>query len=786
MFVVNEDNSIYATRGDIVFFSVTANDNGEAHQFQAGDVLRVKIYEKKAADKVVLQKDFPVLEATESVEIFLTEEDTKLGEVISKPKDYWYEVELNPYDNPQTIIGYNEDGATVFKLFPEGDDIPEFVPDPEDFRVMDDELDMTSTRPVENQAVARAVVSLRGLAEDTAEGLAIEKARFDNLISEDNTTVSKILVYMAYTTENTKAKVDAHIESDGARASIKVNHREANFLVGGSNMDVFIIPKECRPINTGLIHTEDGMEYSINYDTTRESYVLNLKAQDDVTYAPGEARTVTFSYALGDYELKDVRVGADGKIYPTAGEAVRAQFETMKAASAAVTPQMFGAVGDGKADDTEALQNMVDYAAQESKRIFLQSGTYLISKTIVCDFSESRMLEFIGCGQKSRFVVADDFDGDKAFAFYVKPTNHRNLDVGNFEVVLTKSVSGIYFNEIGMSAVIHDIFIDGSWEDGDSETAYGIYTHTATVAEYRNNKIIGVASGMVFDVSHSVHIDKCDISFCKYGVVLSGGSNISIMRCRIDENVVGVIQNSSDTIATEHRPYSFNGTFVGLTISDNRFESNSYASILLIAYANGYLANNGVNIERNYFTGLTSENSGIAMARCVKLRIAENSFKGTETAVPIRSLGSLIKVELKSNTCVINPDGTKCNATLDNSTRSALDFDYDIETNQSNEKTVETYYLRKKIVSAITNGELDANDYNVIQLATSSASTVSKIADNNLLYVCKELSVLCDGKTTFKHSGVLKLKDGADITPDALQIIKFLGVYSDGVRWIQI
>lgn len=124
MFVLNDDNSIHATRGDIVFFSVSAEDDGKPYKFQAGDVVRFKVYGKKDAENVVLQKDFPVLEVTENVEIFLTEEDTKIGEVISKPKDYWYEVELNPGDNPQTIIGYDEGGAKVFKLFPEGGDRP--------------------------------------------------------------------------------------------------------------------------------------------------------------------------------------------------------------------------------------------------------------------------------------------------------------------------------------------------------------------------------------------------------------------------------------------------------------------------------------------------------------------------------------------------------------------------------------------------------------------------------------------------------------------------------------
>ena len=190
MFTLNDDLSIYATRGDIVFFSVTAEEDGKPYKFQAGDVVRIKVFGKKDAENVVLQKDFPVTEVTEEVEIFLTEEDTKIGEVISKPKDYWYEVELNPGENPQTIIGYDEDGAKVFKLFPEGDDIPEFVPDPEDFRVMDDELDMTSTRPVQNQAIARAVVELKAgikstnaQSEEISSELAVERKRIDNLAS---------------------------------------------------------------------------------------------------------------------------------------------------------------------------------------------------------------------------------------------------------------------------------------------------------------------------------------------------------------------------------------------------------------------------------------------------------------------------------------------------------------------------------------------------------------------------------------------------------------------------
>jgi hypothetical protein len=120
MFVVNEDLSIYATRGDIVTFAITADDNGVAYMFQPGDVVRFTVYGKKDAETVYLQRDFPVFVESDKVAVSLGEDDTKIGDPISKPTDYWYEVVLNPETSPQTIIGYDEDGAKVFKLFPEG------------------------------------------------------------------------------------------------------------------------------------------------------------------------------------------------------------------------------------------------------------------------------------------------------------------------------------------------------------------------------------------------------------------------------------------------------------------------------------------------------------------------------------------------------------------------------------------------------------------------------------------------------------------------------------------
>lgn len=126
MFKRNDDLSIYVTRGDTCAFTVPAVINGVKTQFKNGDVVRFKVTKKKDCDTVVRQKDFLVSTiAADLIEIKLSGDDTRIGEVISKPTDYWYEIELNPDTNPQTIQGYDEDGPKILKLFPEGADVNE-------------------------------------------------------------------------------------------------------------------------------------------------------------------------------------------------------------------------------------------------------------------------------------------------------------------------------------------------------------------------------------------------------------------------------------------------------------------------------------------------------------------------------------------------------------------------------------------------------------------------------------------------------------------------------------
>ena len=120
---INEKN-IQVTRGNHMPLTVTTkNSDGTNYVFQLDDTLRFKVFEKKNVNNVFLTKDFSVNEVSEEITIELTADDMKIGELIDKATDYWYEIELNP-DTPktQTIIGYEKNLPAILTLLPEGGD----------------------------------------------------------------------------------------------------------------------------------------------------------------------------------------------------------------------------------------------------------------------------------------------------------------------------------------------------------------------------------------------------------------------------------------------------------------------------------------------------------------------------------------------------------------------------------------------------------------------------------------------------------------------------------------
>ena len=117
----SSNKQIQVNRGDSVDMNITAKDeHGQDYLFQIGDQVTFKIMETKHVENIILEKTTVVDEETSIVNIHISSEDMKIGELINKPVNYWYEISLTKNNGDvSTIIGYDKQGAKEFILNPE-------------------------------------------------------------------------------------------------------------------------------------------------------------------------------------------------------------------------------------------------------------------------------------------------------------------------------------------------------------------------------------------------------------------------------------------------------------------------------------------------------------------------------------------------------------------------------------------------------------------------------------------------------------------------------------------
>lgn len=111
-----------------------------------------------------------------------------------------------------------------------------------------------------------------------------------------------------------------------------------------------------------------------------------------------------------------------------------------------VTPEQFGAVGDGETDDTTAVKGAMDYAIANGCAVFIPQKTYIVTPTLTFTLSTGQSLVVFGAGQKSclkrkadsltskwhRIIVVNPSSamtahaGDVIFSNFLIDSNRRN------------------------------------------------------------------------------------------------------------------------------------------------------------------------------------------------------------------------------------------------------------------------------------------------------------------------------------------------------------------------
>ena len=108
------NKTFHVSRGDSGVINLSLKNTN----FNTGDKVFFRIYEVQGLDSLPIKEvSTTVSEENNAVAIVLNAEDTNFGELENTVVDYWYEISVG---EDRTILGFDESGAKIFKLYPTG------------------------------------------------------------------------------------------------------------------------------------------------------------------------------------------------------------------------------------------------------------------------------------------------------------------------------------------------------------------------------------------------------------------------------------------------------------------------------------------------------------------------------------------------------------------------------------------------------------------------------------------------------------------------------------------
>ncbi|GEM_PF-2530851 len=311
----------------------------------------------------------------------------------------------------------------------------------------------------------------------------------------------------------------------------------------------------------------------------------------------------------------------------------------------------FGAKGDGKSDDTNAVLKAVISAKQNftSKKqtalLYFPSGTYLVNKSINCDkylsisgeFTNTSIIRMIASDQelivleniRDESIIYNSYNYIKNISLQGPVYNALPLTVKD-KINVQKSVGiKIY----GLRTRIQDIQIDGFLNTGiDIRASYYTYINNVFI---KNNGVGIIADEM----STSTYITNNELRFNSIAIIIKGNSFANFINNNMIESNLG--------------------RFIDFDTSENFSNTSSGGRGIIIKNSEANIITS--NYFENQFVNITIENSNQNQINNNFIAISDNNVTSDKTQIPLQLIGASNYNQYQNNSYLTTKPGINAN-----------------------------------------------------------------------------------------------------------------------------
>ena len=249
-----------------------------------------------------------------------------------------------------------------------------------------------------------------------------------------------------------------------------------------------------------------------------------------------------------------------------------------------VTPQMFGAVGDGVVDDTTAIKDALDYCKTNNTALYFPKGFYLVTENISVDFSVKISGHLIATqNTKSRLRASTIVDGrpsTNGFLFTFNTDNTGCIEIKDIRFKGNESNgNGLNFLNAGWTLTLFNVAIEYfggtgiKFEANYDSNIYGLTINhcgflyensTPTYAMVITDSTVGQQT----DNSNAIHFVNLHMENCRYFIEFDSARHISFTNGKFEVGSNGYNSDGSNPYiyinSNETREIAFDNTsFIG-------------------------------------------------------------------------------------------------------------------------------------------------------------------------------------------------------------------------------